>query len=73
MNRAGVDRIEGTVLVTLNPDGTFTNVRVKEVSPPGMRNVVQRTFAGPLTSSACRTEKSDVASEVEIPFVMRLE
>jgi hypothetical protein len=73
MNKAGIDRIEGTVLVTLNPDGTFSNVRVKDVTPGNMRSAVQRTFAGPLTSDACRTDKSDLAQEIEIPFVMRLD
>ncbi|MCZ2134872.1 MAG: energy transducer TonB [Burkholderiales bacterium] len=73
MNKAGVDRIDGTILVTVNPDGTFTNVRVREVSPANMRNAVQRTFNTPLTDSACRTERSDVSHEVEIPFTMKLD
>lgn len=73
MNKAGVDRVEGTILVTVNPDGTFSNVRVKEVTPGNLRNAVQRTFNGPLTDGACRTEKTGSSHEVEIPFTMKLD
>jgi len=73
MNKAGIDRIDGTILATVNPDGSFSNVRVREVTPGNMRNAVQRTFNGPLTDPACRTEKSDSSHEVEIPFTMKLD
>ncbi|TAG03606.1 MAG: hypothetical protein EAZ30_08725 [Betaproteobacteria bacterium] len=73
MNKAGVDRIEGTVLVTVNGDGTFTNVRVGSVNPGSMRNAVQRTFSTVLTDGGCRTKGDGEKFEVEIPFVMKLD
>lgn len=73
MTKAGVDRIDGTVLVTLNPNGTFTNVRLKSVNPGNMRNPALRTFANALTSSACKAEGSSEAYDVEFEFGFKLE
>jgi hypothetical protein len=73
MNKAGVERVEGTVLATINADGTISNVRAGSVSPASLRNAVQRTFAAALTDSACRTKAEGEKYEVEIPFLMKLD
>ncbi len=73
MNKAGVDRVEGTILATVNADGTIGNVRVGTVTPGNLRSAVQRTFASALTDAACRTKADGEKYEVEIPFLMKLD
>ena len=73
MNKAGVDRIEGTILATVNADGTFSNVRAGTINPGNMRNAVQRTFASALTDPSCRTKADGEKYDVEIPFLMKLD
>jgi hypothetical protein len=73
MNKAGVDRIEGSILATVNPDGTFGNVRVGNITPASLRNAVQRTFNTVLTDPACRAKGDSEKFEVEIPFLMKLD
>jgi hypothetical protein len=73
MNKAGVERVEGTIQVTLNADGSFSNVRVLNVSPNSVRNGVQRIFNAALTDASCRAKGEGEKSELEIPFVMKLE
>jgi hypothetical protein len=73
MNKAGVERIDGSVLAVVNPDGTFSNVRVGNITPGSMRNPVLRTFTSVLTDPACRTKGDGERFEVEIPFTMKLE
>ena len=73
MNKAGVDRIEGVLIATVNPDGSLSNVRVKEITPGSMRNVSVRTFNNSFSDGKCRTEKHDSAYDVEIPFLFRLD
>ena len=73
MNKAGVDRIEGTILATVNADGTFGNVRAGNITPGNLRGAVQRTFAAALTDPACKTKGDGEKYEVEIPFLMKLD
>ena len=73
MNKAGVDRIEGTILATVNADGTIGNVRAGTVTPGSLRNAVQRTFAQALTDPSCKTKADGEKYEVEIPFLMKLD
>lgn len=73
MNKAGVDRVEGTILATVNPDGSISNVRAGSVNPGSLRNAVQRTFSAALTDSACRTKADGDRYDIEIPFVMKLD
>lgn len=73
MNKAGVDRVEGTILATVNPDGTIGNVRAGTVNPGSLRNAVQRTFNTALTDPACKTKADGDKYDVEIPFVMKLD
>lgn len=73
MNKAGVDRVEGTILATINADGTIGNVRAGSVTPGSLRNAVQRTFAAALTDASCRTKAEGEKYEVEIPFLMKLD
>ena len=73
MNKAGVDRVEGTILATVNPDGTIGNVRAGTVNPGSLRNAVQRTFNAALTDPACKTKADGDKYDVEIPFVMKLD
>ena len=73
MNKAGVDRVEGTILATINADGSISNVRAGSVSPGSLRNAVQRTFAAALTDPACKTKAEGEKYEVEIPFLMKLD
>ena len=73
MNKAGVDRIEGTIMATVNADGTFGNVRAGSINPGSLRTAVQRTFAAALTDPSCRTKGDGEKYEVEIPFLMKLD
>jgi hypothetical protein len=73
MNKAGVERIEGSIIATVNADGTFGNVRVGSINPGNMRNPVQRTFNAVLTDPACKTKAEGEKYDVEIPFLMKLE
>jgi hypothetical protein len=73
MNKAGIDRIEGTILATINGDGSISNVRAGSVNPGSMRTAVQRTFSTALTDPACRTKAEGEKYEVEIPFTMKLD
>ena len=73
MNKAGVDRVEGTILATINGDGSISNVRAGSVNPGSLRNAVQRTFAAALTDPSCKTRAEGEKYEVEIPFLMKLD
>ena len=73
MNKAGVDRIEGTILATVNADGTFSNVRAGNITPGSLRSAAQRVFAAALTDPACKTKADGDKYDVEIPFLMKLE
>lgn len=73
MNKAGVELVEGSVLATVNPDSSVSNIRVKDVTPGNMRNPVQRAFQSSLTSGSCRIQSSGDRFEVEIPFRIKLE
>jgi hypothetical protein len=73
MNKAGVDRVEGTILATVNADGSIGNIRVGSVTPGNLRSAVQRTFAGALTDPGCKTKAEGEKFEVEIPFLMKLD
>ena len=73
MNKAGVDRVEGTILATINADGSISNVRAGSVTPGSLRNAVQRTFATALTDPSCKTKAEGEKYEVEIPFLMKLD
>lgn len=73
MNKAGVDRVEGSILATVNPDGSLSNVRVKEITPGSLRSPIQRTFNNSLTSGSCKIQSNGDRFEVEIPFLMKLD
>lgn len=73
MNKAGVDRVEGSILATVNPDGSISNVRVKDVTPGSLRSPIQRTFANALTAGTCKIQSNGDKFEVEIPFLMKLD
>jgi hypothetical protein len=73
MNKAGIERVEGSILATVNPDGSVSNVRVKDVNPGSLRNPIQRTFQAALTAGSCKIQSNGDRFEVEIPFTMKLE
>ena len=73
MNKAGVDKIEGSILATVNGDGTFSNIRAGNINPASLRNAVQRTFSAVLSDPACRAKGDGEKFEVEIPFLMKLD
>jgi hypothetical protein len=73
MTKAGVERVEGTMLVTVKADGTFTNVRVKSLNPSNLRNAVSRTFNGTFSDSGCKTAASPNDSDIEFDFSFKLE
>ena len=73
MNKAGVDRIEGTILATVNADGSISNVRAGNITPGSLRSAVQRTFSAALTDPSCKTKADGEKYEVEIPFLMKLD
>jgi periplasmic protein TonB len=73
MNKAGIERVEGSVLATVNPDSSVSNIRVKDASPGSMRNPVQRAFQASLTSGGCKIQSNGDKFEVEIPYTFKLE
>lgn len=67
-----VDVVTGRIRTRLRQDGHFDLVRVIEVDPPAMLDVVQVTFELAFTTPQCRTPPTNQPVEIEIPFKFQL-
>ena len=72
MRAQKVNVVTGRVRTRLRRDGYFDLVRVMEVDPPAMVDVLRVTSELAFTTPPCQTPPMDQSVEIEIPFTFRL-